>query len=217
MTVSQEYCWNSLWSSPVFISSQLHLELVVGTRICRDVVTFLHNCVCLWFLHQVLKWLQRVGWSLTIELWVSTYKLTEMATMQYHQQQQQQQRYYNTLGGQSSSGNRPPTMQRRPKTQGQEDGPTPICRCRVLYLGSAVPQVTKDGLQGIQVNICECCWSFYFALCRCFDDGFNDFTRITMLLCKNCRNPWGSFIPREERWALKESTLGYLFGAMVCC
>lgn len=27
---------------------------------------------------------------------------------------------------------------------------TPICRCRVLYLGSAVPHVTKDGLQGIQ-------------------------------------------------------------------
>ncbi|XP_039275401.1 uncharacterized protein LOC111054383 [Nilaparvata lugens] len=27
---------------------------------------------------------------------------------------------------------------------------TPICRCRVLYLGSAVPQVSKDGLQGIQ-------------------------------------------------------------------
>lgn len=30
------------------------------------------------------------------------------------------------------------------------DGTTPICRCRVLYLGSAVPHVTKDGLQGIQ-------------------------------------------------------------------
>ncbi|XP_035209298.1 uncharacterized protein LOC118183801 [Stegodyphus dumicola] len=27
---------------------------------------------------------------------------------------------------------------------------TPICRCRVLYLGSAVPHITKDGLQGIQ-------------------------------------------------------------------
>ncbi|XP_076363105.1 uncharacterized protein LOC143253315 [Tachypleus tridentatus] len=27
---------------------------------------------------------------------------------------------------------------------------TPICRCRVLYLGSAVPHFTKDGLQGIQ-------------------------------------------------------------------
>lgn len=27
---------------------------------------------------------------------------------------------------------------------------TPICRCRVMYLGSAVPHVTKDGLQGIQ-------------------------------------------------------------------
>ena len=32
-----------------------------------------------------------------------------------------------------------------------EDSPTtPICRCRVMYLGSAVPHITKDGLQGIQ-------------------------------------------------------------------
>ncbi|CDW57947.1 hypothetical protein TTRE_0000624701 [Trichuris trichiura] len=28
--------------------------------------------------------------------------------------------------------------------------PTPLCRCRVLYLGSSVPTITKDGLQGIQ-------------------------------------------------------------------
>lgn len=34
-------------------------------------------------------------------------------------------------------------------------GPTPICRCRVLYLGSAVPHVTKDGLQGIQEPLKE--------------------------------------------------------------
>uniref|UniRef100_T1K019 PID domain-containing protein n=1 Tax=Tetranychus urticae TaxID=32264 RepID=T1K019_TETUR len=27
---------------------------------------------------------------------------------------------------------------------------TPICRCRVMYLGSSVPRGTKDGLQGIQ-------------------------------------------------------------------
>lgn len=27
---------------------------------------------------------------------------------------------------------------------------TPICRCRVLYLGSSVPRQSKDGLQGIQ-------------------------------------------------------------------
>ncbi|GAB6029711.1 hypothetical protein CHUAL_005433 [Chamberlinius hualienensis] len=27
---------------------------------------------------------------------------------------------------------------------------TPICRCRVLYLGSSVPHVTKDGINGIQ-------------------------------------------------------------------
>lgn len=32
---------------------------------------------------------------------------------------------------------------------------TPICRCRVLYLGSAVPQQTKDGLQGIQEPLQE--------------------------------------------------------------
>lgn len=37
----------------------------------------------------------------------------------------------------------------------KEDGPTPICRCRVLYLGSAVPHVTKDGLQGIQEPLKE--------------------------------------------------------------
>lgn len=36
-----------------------------------------------------------------------------------------------------------------------EDGPTPICRCRVLYLGSAVPHITKDGLQGIQEPLKE--------------------------------------------------------------
>lgn len=36
-----------------------------------------------------------------------------------------------------------------------EEGPTPICRCRVLYLGSAVPHVTKDGLQGIQEPLKE--------------------------------------------------------------
>lgn len=32
---------------------------------------------------------------------------------------------------------------------------TPICRCRVLYLGSAVPQQSKDGLQGIQEPLRE--------------------------------------------------------------
>jgi len=36
-----------------------------------------------------------------------------------------------------------------------EEEPTPICRCRVLYLGSAVPHVTKDGLQGIQEPLKE--------------------------------------------------------------
>merc|ERR1719220_281053 len=37
----------------------------------------------------------------------------------------------------------------------KDDGPTPICRCRVLYLGSLVPHVTKDGLQGIQEPLKE--------------------------------------------------------------
>ncbi|CAJ0942179.1 unnamed protein product, partial [Mesorhabditis belari] len=31
----------------------------------------------------------------------------------------------------------------------------PLCRCRVLYIGSAVPIVTKDGLQGIQQPLRE--------------------------------------------------------------
>ncbi|KAL3116095.1 hypothetical protein niasHT_007395 [Heterodera trifolii] len=31
----------------------------------------------------------------------------------------------------------------------------PLCRCRVLYIGSAVPTITKDGLQGIQQPLKE--------------------------------------------------------------
>ncbi|VDD97001.1 unnamed protein product, partial [Enterobius vermicularis] len=31
----------------------------------------------------------------------------------------------------------------------------PYCRCRVLYIGSAVPTITKDGLQGIQQPLRE--------------------------------------------------------------
>lgn len=31
----------------------------------------------------------------------------------------------------------------------------PLCRCRVLYIGSAIPTVTKDGLQGIQQPLKE--------------------------------------------------------------
>ncbi|GMT20005.1 hypothetical protein PFISCL1PPCAC_11302 [Pristionchus fissidentatus] len=33
---------------------------------------------------------------------------------------------------------------------GQQERAVPLCKCRVLYIGSAVPTVTKDGLQGIQ-------------------------------------------------------------------
>ena len=59
---------------------------------------------------------------------------------------------------------KPPQQQqqnRRPSQNGNgngengDGGPTPICRCRVLYLGSAVPHVTKDGLQGIQEPLKE--------------------------------------------------------------
>ncbi|VDL82960.1 unnamed protein product, partial [Nippostrongylus brasiliensis] len=31
----------------------------------------------------------------------------------------------------------------------------PLCRCRVLYIGSSVPTITKDGLQGIQQPLRE--------------------------------------------------------------
>ena len=39
---------------------------------------------------------------------------------------------------------------------GENSAPTsPICRCRVVYLGSSVPHITKDGLQGIQEPLRE--------------------------------------------------------------
>lgn len=31
----------------------------------------------------------------------------------------------------------------------------PLCCCRVLYIGSAVPIISKDGLQGIQQPLKE--------------------------------------------------------------
>lgn len=37
----------------------------------------------------------------------------------------------------------------------ENNGTTPICRCRVMYLGSSVPHATKDGLQGIQEPLRE--------------------------------------------------------------
>lgn len=100
--------------------------------------------------------------------WMSSLGIMMASTMQHRQQHQQQQRYH-TLGGQSQqsgsgimmhpSAAQPSTLQRRmlanvrqhQRPEQQSDASTPICRCRVLYLGSAVPQVTKDGLQGIQV------------------------------------------------------------------
>jgi hypothetical protein len=57
------------------------------------------------------------------------------------------------------NGGPPQQQSRRPSQNGNgengDGGPTPICRCRVLYLGSAVPHVTKDGLQGIQEPLKE--------------------------------------------------------------
>ena len=49
----------------------------------------------------------------------------------------------------------PMDPQNGPRGEDPDEGPTPICRCRVLYLGSAVPHVTKDGLQGIQEPLKE--------------------------------------------------------------
>ena len=49
----------------------------------------------------------------------------------------------------------PPSPPDEPPPEPEEERPTPICRCRVLYLGSAVPHVTKDGLQGIQEPLRE--------------------------------------------------------------
>lgn len=42
-----------------------------------------------------------------------------------------------------------------PRPNAKMSDSTPICRCRVLYLGSSVPQQTKDGLQGIQEPLQE--------------------------------------------------------------
>lgn len=48
----------------------------------------------------------------------------------------------------------PPFRGSPPRGSGAGEA-TPICRCRVLYLGSAVPHITKDGLQGIQEPLKE--------------------------------------------------------------
>lgn len=37
----------------------------------------------------------------------------------------------------------------------KDSSTSPICRCRVMYLGSSVPHITKDGLQGIQEPLRE--------------------------------------------------------------
>ena len=58
-------------------------------------------------------------------------------------------------GGGQSPQRRPRRGQHHRGGEDEEEAPTPICRCRVLYLGSAVPHVTKDGLQGIQEPLKE--------------------------------------------------------------
>lgn len=40
-------------------------------------------------------------------------------------------------------------------SQSKNSSTSPICRCRVMYLGSSVPHITKDGLQGIQEPLRE--------------------------------------------------------------
>lgn len=42
-----------------------------------------------------------------------------------------------------------------PKNSNTFQMPLPLCRCRVLYIGSSVPTITKDGLQGIQQPLKE--------------------------------------------------------------
>ena len=41
------------------------------------------------------------------------------------------------------------------KSANDSDATTPICKCRVMYLGSSVPHLTKDGLQGVQEPLKE--------------------------------------------------------------
>ena len=91
---------------------------------------------------------------------------TRMSNGMSPQQQQQQyqgpnhhQRYsppaHNGGPPQQQQQNRRPSQNGNGNGENGDGGPTPICRCRVLYLGSAVPHVTKDGLQGIQEPLKE--------------------------------------------------------------
>ena len=90
---------------------------------------------------------------------------TRMSNGMSPQQQQQyqgpshHQRYsppaHNGGPPQQQQQNRRPSQNGNGNGENGDGGPTPICRCRVLYLGSAVPHVTKDGLQGIQEPLKE--------------------------------------------------------------
>ena len=60
-----------------------------------------------------------------------------------------------SLAGGGRHSKHSPGSARDPMMAAETEGPTPICRCRVLYLGSSVPHITKDGLQGIQEPLKE--------------------------------------------------------------
>ncbi|GMR42786.1 hypothetical protein PMAYCL1PPCAC_12981 [Pristionchus mayeri] len=46
-------------------------------------------------------------------------------------------------------------MEVEPHNPAARPSAVPLCRCRVLYIGSAVPTITKDGLQGVQQPLRE--------------------------------------------------------------
>lgn len=75
----------------------------------------------------------------------------------YNRNQQQQQSPDNSMNHHNQLSNNWTTLGANgkvgagPQPAADGAGPTsPICRCRVMYLGSSVPLITKDGLQGIQ-------------------------------------------------------------------
>ena len=78
-------------------------------------------------------------------------------TAQHHQQLQQTSSDFFWKSSNGSTGMTPAKPRRASasssinnQSSSNNSSTTPICRCRVIYLGSAVPHITKDGLQGIQ-------------------------------------------------------------------
>uniref|UniRef100_A0A6G1S6F2 PID domain-containing protein n=1 Tax=Aceria tosichella TaxID=561515 RepID=A0A6G1S6F2_9ACAR len=87
-------------------------------------------------------------------------KPSKSLTSVVSQQHQQQNGSTNHMGHRKQP--QPPSepksdhYQQRQQQQTSSSAPTsPICRCRVMYLGSSVPHITKDGLQGIQEPLRE--------------------------------------------------------------